>query len=101
MNKPFSVGPSLSLMRQVRRPIGHDAGVCRTSTQRLMAAAQPVQKPPGSLWILGGKAVHNTTCCGEQTKKLRLSLIRRRFVPALSGTLTARAENTLEMIKAR
>ncbi|MER8378550.1 hypothetical protein NKJ36_04645 [Mesorhizobium sp. M0142] len=72
----------------------------QSGTQRLTAAAQPVQKLPGSLWILGGKAVHNTTCCGEQTKKLCLSLIRRRFVPALSGTLTARAENTLEMIKA-
>jgi hypothetical protein len=51
-----------------------------------------------NLWILGGKPVHNTTCWGEQTGKIAISLIRRRFVPALTGTLTAKPANTAGMV---
>jgi hypothetical protein len=67
----------------------------------LTATTPPVRKLFTSLWILGGKPVHNTRYWGEQTGKIGPSLIRRRFVPALTGTLTAKAETTLQMIKAR
>ncbi|CCV04861.1 hypothetical protein MESS2_1440008 [Mesorhizobium metallidurans STM 2683] len=53
-----------------------------------------------NLWIPGGKPVHNTTCWGEQNRNTEVSLIRRRFVPALTGTLTAKPETTAEKVKA-
>jgi hypothetical protein len=58
-----------------------------------------VRNPVPFLWILGGKPVHDTTSWGEQTGKHQPTLIRRRFVPALTGRLTAKAENILSAIK--
>jgi hypothetical protein len=44
--------------------------------------------------------VDNTTYWGEQIGKTRPSLIRRRFVPALTETLMAKAEKLCQMVKA-
>jgi hypothetical protein len=60
----------------------------QSGTQRLTAAGCPVRNLFRSLWILGGKPVHNARYWGEQTRKILTSLIRLRFVPALIGTLT-------------
>jgi hypothetical protein len=73
----------------------------QSGTQRLTPTAQPVQNPVFSLWILGGKPVRNTTCWGEQTGKHPATLIRRRFVPALTGRLTTMTENSRPNVKAR
>jgi hypothetical protein len=58
-----------------------------------------VQNPVPRLWILGGKPVHDTTCWGEQNGKNAPALIRRRFVPALTGELTTKAENSPRTVK--
>jgi hypothetical protein len=72
----------------------------QSGTQRVTATTQAVENHLNSLWILGGKPVHDTICWGEQTGKLLTSLIRRRFVPALSGTLTTYAKNTAQVVNA-
>src|SRR5690606_2040552 len=48
----------------------------------------PVRIIRESRWTCCGKAVGTTTCCGEQSGKQVRSVIRRRFVPPLVGTLT-------------
>ncbi|RUU48222.1 hypothetical protein EOD08_03440 [Mesorhizobium sp. M6A.T.Ca.TU.002.02.2.1] len=93
MNQPFSI-VGLVLVQRLLPTDGREADLCRSGTQRLTAAAQPVQNPVPRLWVLGGKPVHDTTCWGEQTGKRPPALIRRRFVPALTGRLTTKAENT-------
>jgi hypothetical protein len=59
-----------------------------------------VRKPLRNLWILGGQAVHNTRYWGEQIKNIPASLIRRRFVPALTGTLTTTAGIACQFLNA-
>ncbi|TIP94599.1 MAG: hypothetical protein E5X58_06105 [Mesorhizobium sp.] len=101
MNLPFSiVGRDWSSCATAPTD-GRDTDLRRSGTQRLTAAARPVQNPVHRLWITGGKPVHDTTYWGEQNGKYSPALIRRRFVPALTGRLTAKVEKIPQTVEAR